>query len=61
MVVFDIENAGWMSLAVQAPEGLCGAGSVHMIGTWDFLGRDLAFEGDNLTLLARLLDWLSRK
>jgi hypothetical protein len=31
-------DVGWMPIAVEAPHGLCGAGSVHMIGSWDLLG-----------------------
>jgi hypothetical protein len=54
-------DVGWMSVAVEAPQSLCGAGSVHMIGTWDLLGSNTAFNGDNLTLLIRLLNWLSGK
>jgi hypothetical protein len=55
------QNAGWLAVAVEAPQGLCGAGSVHMIGIWDLLGSNQAFDGDNLMLLTRLLDWLSGK
>lgn len=51
----------WLPVAVKAPRGLCGSGSVHMIGSWDLLGRENAFNGDNLTLLTRLLNWLSGK
>jgi len=58
---FEInQSAGWLPVAVEAPQGLCGSGSVQMIGTWDLLGRREAFSGDNLTLVTRLLDWLSR-
>jgi hypothetical protein len=54
-------DVGWMPIAVEAPHGLCGAGSVQMIGSWDLLGRDRAFNSDNLTFLTRLLYWLSGK
>ncbi|MFZ5431572.1 MAG: toll/interleukin-1 receptor domain-containing protein [Bacteroidota bacterium] len=52
------ENAGWLPVAVEAPRGLCGQGGVHMIGSWDLLGRYASFGGDNNILVARLLDWL---
>jgi TIR domain-containing protein len=52
-------KAEWLAVAVEAPRGLCGAGSVHMIGTWDLMGRDQPFGDENLTLVTRLLDWLS--
>jgi hypothetical protein len=55
------QHAGWLAVGVEAPQGLCGGGSVHMIGTWDLMGRDQPFGGDNPTLVARLLDWLSRQ
>lgn len=59
---FEInESAGWLPVAVEAPGGLCGEGGVHMIGTWDLLGRNPESGNDNLTLLTRLFDWLSRK
>jgi hypothetical protein len=54
-------EAGWLAVAVEAPKGLCGAGGVHMMGTWDLMGRDQAFGDDNVTLLIRLLNWLSHK
>jgi len=53
------EQASWLPVAVEAPNGLCGAGQVHMIGTWDVLGRDTQGGRDNLVLLTRILDWLS--
>jgi hypothetical protein len=52
-------QAGWLAAAVEAPKGLCGTGEVQMIGTWDLLGRHQVFGDDNITLMARLLDWLS--
>jgi hypothetical protein len=55
------QHARWLPVAVQAPQGLCGKGSVHMIGTWDLLGRSQAFGGHNVTLVKRLLNWLSGK
>jgi hypothetical protein len=59
---FDVNlQAGWLAVAVEAPKGLCGAGSVHMIGTWDLMGRAQPFGDENLTLVTRLLDWLSHK
>ena len=59
---FEInESAGWLPVAVEAPAGLCGEGGVHMIGTWDILGRNQEAGDDNLMLLTRLFDWLSRK
>jgi hypothetical protein len=54
-------KAGWLPVAVEAPKGLCGKGSVNMIGTWDMTGRSKAFGGDNFMLISRLLNWLSRK
>jgi len=58
---FEINpEAGWLPVAAEAPRGLCGAGGVQMVGTWDLLGRRQAFGADNFTLLARLLHWLSR-
>jgi len=54
-------NAGWLPVAVEAPKGLCGQGSVQMIGTWDIIGRKKQFGGDNLLLISRLLDWLAGK
>jgi hypothetical protein len=54
-------EASWLAVAVEAPKGLCGAGSVQMIGTWDLLGRDQPFGGDNIKLVVRLMDWLSRR
>lgn len=54
------EQGGWLPIAVEAPRGLCGAGLVQAIGTWDLLGRREAFQNeDNMKLLQRLLDWLS--
>ena len=59
---FDMnDKASWLPVATEAPQGLCGAGGVQMIGTWDLIGRKQAFGGDNLTFVGRLLDWLSRK
>jgi hypothetical protein len=55
------ENASWLPVAVEAPKGLCGDGSVQMIGTWDLIGRSEPFVGDNFTMVNRLLDWLSQK
>jgi len=52
-------QAGWLAAAVEAPKGLCGSGEVQMIGSWDLLGRHQAFGGDNVKLIARLLEWLS--
>jgi hypothetical protein len=54
------ERADWLSVAVEAPSGLCGKGGVIAIGTWDLLGRRELVGGDNLELLRRLFDWLSR-
>ena len=54
-------QSGWLSVAVQAPKGLCGTGGVQMIGTWDLLGRNLPFGVDNTKLVTRLFDWLSGK
>jgi hypothetical protein len=53
------KNAGWLPVAVQAPEGLCGQGGVHVIGTWDLLGRNKPFGNDNHILVSRILDWLA--
>jgi hypothetical protein len=53
------KNAGWLPVAVEAPEGLCGLGGVQMIGTWDLLGRNKPFGGDNHILVTRILDWLA--
>jgi hypothetical protein len=59
---FEInESASWLPVAVEAPGGLCGEGGVHMIGTWDILGRNQELGDDNPELLTRLFDWLSRK
>jgi hypothetical protein len=55
------KNAGWFPVAVEAPKGLCGNGSVQMIGTWDLMGRNTPFGGDNLILISRILDWLAGK
>ncbi|HSO86424.1 MAG TPA: toll/interleukin-1 receptor domain-containing protein [Draconibacterium sp.] len=55
------KNAGWLPVAVEAPKGLCGQGSVQMIGTWDLIGRNLSFGDDNNILVTRLLDWLAAK
>jgi hypothetical protein len=58
----DVNSAaGWVPVAVEAPAGLCGSGGVHVIGTWEILGKNGAFKDrqDNVTLLTRLLDWLS--
>ena len=54
-------DAGWVPIAVKAPAGLCGSGGVHVVGTWEILGKDRAFNDrpDNVRLLSRLLDWLS--
>jgi hypothetical protein len=52
-------HAGWLPVAVEAPKDLCGAGGVHMIGTWDLLGRQTPFGSDNVELVPRLLNWLS--
>lgn len=59
--VSELNNKGsWLPVAVEAPRGLCGAGFVQAIGTWDLLGRDKPFHNDdNLKLIERLLDWLS--
>jgi hypothetical protein len=58
--VFEaLPQAAWLPVAAQAPPGLCGAGGVHMIGTWDVFGRRERFDGDNLALLRRLFDWLA--
>ena len=54
-------KASWLPVAVEAPKGLCGLGGVQMIGTWDLLGRNKPFDGDNLKLVTRILDWLSGK
>jgi len=54
-----MQNTGDLPVAVEAPQGLCGAGSVNMLGTWDLIGRYGVFGRDNLTLVSRLLDWLS--
>jgi hypothetical protein len=62
LAAFEInDKASWLPVATEAPQGLCGAGGVQMIGTWDLIGRKQAFGGDNLTFVGRLLDWLSRK
>jgi hypothetical protein len=53
------QNAGWLPVAVEAPKGLCGLGSVQMIGTWDLLGWNKTFGGDNNVLVTRILDWLA--
>lgn len=53
------EEGRWLPVAVEAPAGLCGDGAVQAVGTWDLLGRGSAFDGDNLTLVDRLLDWLA--
>jgi hypothetical protein len=55
------KNAGWLPVAVEAPKGLCGKGSVQMIGTWDLFGRNNPYGGDNLILINRILDWLAGK
>ncbi len=55
------KNAGWLPVAVEAPKGLCGKGSVQMIGTWDLLGRNKFFVDENLKLVSRILDWLAGK
>jgi len=53
-------KADWLTVALEAPKGLCGRGAVHAIGTWDLLGRKEAFNHrDNLVLLGRLFEWLS--
>lgn len=57
---FDLnKKANWLPVAVEAPQGLCGSGTVHMIGTWDLLGRNRALESENLTLFRRIMNWLS--
>ncbi len=56
-----VPHAEPYAVAVEAPAGLCGAGGVHMIGTWDLLGRYSTPAVGNLALLAALLDWLSRR
>lgn len=53
------EHANWLPVGVEAPPGLCGRGAVQAVGTWDLLGRRQPFEKDNLTLLSRILNWLS--
>lgn len=59
---FNLNNkAGWLPVAVEAPKGLCGRGAVQMVGTWDLLGRNKPFGGENLKLVSRILDWLSGK
>lgn len=55
------KSAGWLPVAVEAPKGLCGKGSVQMIGTWDLIGRNAPFGNDNLTLITRILNWLAGK
>ena len=55
------DNVGNLAIAVEAPQGLCGAGGVHMMGTWDIVGRHRDYGPDNLTLVSRILDWLSRR
>jgi hypothetical protein len=53
------KKAGWLPVAVEAPEGLCGQGGVQMIGTWDLLGRNKRFGDENNILVIRILDWLA--
>jgi hypothetical protein len=52
-------KAEWLPVAVEAPQGLCGAGVVHMIGSWDLMGRHQLLGDDNVTLLTRMFEWLS--
>jgi len=60
-MVEQIGLSSWLPVAVEAPKGLCGKGGVNMIGTWDLMGNAAFFDGPNLDLLTRLLDWLSHK
>jgi hypothetical protein len=55
------EFSSWLPVAVEAPRGLCGKGGVNMIGTWDLIGQQQFFSGDNLILIERLLNWLTHK
>ena len=52
-------KANWVTVAVEAPKGLCGMGGVHMIGAWDLMGRHQPLGDDNVALLTRLFEWLS--
>ena len=49
-------KANWVPVAVEAPKGLCGMGGVHMIGTWDLMGRHQPLGDDNVALLTRLFE-----
>jgi len=53
--------ADWIPVAVEAPQGLCGSGGVHAVGSWELLGKSGAFKdrADNRALLERMLEWLS--
>lgn len=53
------KDAGWLPVAVEAPEGLCGHGGVQMFGTWDLLGRNKRFGDENNILMTRILNWLA--
>jgi len=53
------KNGGWLAVAVEAPEGLCGRGGVQMVGTWDLLGRKKPFVSENYILVTRILDCLA--
>ena len=56
------EDLGSLPVAAQAPQALCGKGSVIVLGSWDLLGtRGTFLESEaNRVFLARLLDWLSQ-
>jgi len=57
---FDTIKAAWLPVAVEAPSGLCGDGAVQAIGTWQLRDGPMAhYQGDNLILFKRLLDWLA--
>jgi hypothetical protein len=55
---YENPNTGWLSVAVEAPKGLCGNGGVQMIGTWDLMGCRKPHGDENFILVRRLLSWL---
>jgi hypothetical protein len=60
-LVEENKYSSWLPVAVEAPKGLCGDGSVQMIGTWDLIGEEKFFSGSNGALLERILNWLAHK
>jgi hypothetical protein len=50
-----VRNVGGTPVAVQAPAGLCGAGGVCAIGTWQIRNNN----PETQMLVERLLNWLA--